>query len=1012
MKTFSQDITAQIERASAQTFLSVEFVFSVTHRFANTDIPIYGTVSGQTHKFLPTPMHVGQIKNSADTSVDSITVEISNVDVTLAASLFNEDVAGSEATVFFVVTDERGKPIVDLEPVFEGRVAGWRLDEQRATFTIANEFVAWAKKPLRKITGSCQWQFKGAECGYSGDQTWCDKSYDRCAGLGNTSSFGGFRFVPALKKKEIWWGRSSRDASGGSKVDVGGEDGPALLPLAYGQSRIEPQIVYAGTAGGDNQYLHMVAALCEGPIAGVVQTDGTTWDGSGAPSGVPQIFFDEKLVDDFGELVTLELFCGASDQSVCDSLASAIGEWADPLRYTAYLYFRLKYDRDKLQGLPKLSVIVKGLLLNYQWQQTPGYTNNPALCVYDFLRRPSSRGGMEYGEPAIDTDLIETARAWCDDKGWTFNARVKSDAKAADILDQMLQSFRGALIFSGRKFKLCFRDLPSEQVAMALTEQDIVERSGKSSLVVEQPDGFLRPNTIEAKYITESGNADGAGQYEEATYTYEDRAAIANDGDTRKKSFSLSGLTEVSRVQAMCFYLLERARLNKRVSVDLRQRALALEPMDIVTISYEAFGWDENIFRVLSCEPDHNRHTVRVDLIEEDNVLYDDAYNLTDHAWHDTTLPDPGAPVRGVVAVSYAEEIYYYRGRSFTRWNIEFSAPPATEYPWWDYAEVWVKIGVEGTWRYMTRSGGNYTLDPVEEGQTYACKLVSVSIHGAREPFETAYSVSKTILGKTTGPGDLSAVTAVAAGDTVTLFANPLEEPDIAFYEVRLGYNWDGGLFVTRNVNPSIRLVGIRPGVHTFWMAAQDNAGNYSDNPVTATVEVFIPAGYTSAYTWQWDYSAGTFSNTEQKTVSPCSGGDPCLICSHTDGVVAGTWTAPSYDIGVAARTLRLWGDFRSVFESSDTTWDGVVPSPTTWNDVGASKTWNQIFRPTQAGMVRAKLKHKQLSGDAWSEISFFEILCVEITARYFAVEIEVTDPTADARLHVKTLNMKAYSWT
>jgi len=97
------------------------------------------------------------------------------------------------------------------------------------------------------------------------------------------------------------------------------------------------------------------------------------------------------------------------------------------------------------------------------------------------------------------------------------------------------------------------------------------------------------------------------------------------------------------------------------------------------------------------------------------------------------------------------------------------------------------------------------------------------------------------------------------------------------------------------------------------------------------------------------------------------------------------------------------------VFESSDTTWDGVAPGSTTWDDLGATLTWNQIFQPSEAGQLRAKLKYKEGVGDAWSEAEFFEILSAEVEARYLQVEIEITDPTADAELHVKELNMYAY---
>ena len=44
------------------------------------------------------------------------------------------------------------------------------------------------------------------ECHYGGAQTWCDQTYERCKVLTNKDNFGGFRFLPYIMEKEIWWG--------------------------------------------------------------------------------------------------------------------------------------------------------------------------------------------------------------------------------------------------------------------------------------------------------------------------------------------------------------------------------------------------------------------------------------------------------------------------------------------------------------------------------------------------------------------------------------------------------------------------------------------------------------------------------------------------------------------------------------------------------------------------------------------------------------------------------------
>ncbi|MBW2024368.1 MAG: hypothetical protein JRH08_00725 [Deltaproteobacteria bacterium] len=95
--------------------------------------------------------------------------------------------------------------------LFNGQIDRWSLDEAQLVMTIADMNVQWARKPLSRHPASCRWRvFKGPECGYTGSETWCDRSYARCSALGNTANFGGFRWLPSIMDKEIWWGRQPK----------------------------------------------------------------------------------------------------------------------------------------------------------------------------------------------------------------------------------------------------------------------------------------------------------------------------------------------------------------------------------------------------------------------------------------------------------------------------------------------------------------------------------------------------------------------------------------------------------------------------------------------------------------------------------------------------------------------------------------------------------------------------------------------------------------------------------
>ncbi|RLB84766.1 MAG: hypothetical protein DRH26_18910 [Deltaproteobacteria bacterium] len=764
------------------------------------------------------------------------------------------------------------------------------------------------------------------------------------------------------------------------------------LPLLYGQSRVGINKCYINTSGSDAKYLHIIGILGEGPIEGF----------SDQVRGVDPLYFNNKLYTEFGAgNVEYELFTGTSTQNVCSTLHAAISEWTDPLRYTAYIYVRLKFDRDKFQGVPEITVGIKGLKVTDPNTSTTAYSNNSALCVYDMLTRSAFRGGFGIAASRILTSSVETARAYCADKGWTCNMPVNGDRAITDNLRSVLNNYRGEIIKSAAQFKFAFRDLNEESVVMALDHDNILD----GSLEVHSPSAFNNYNAVKINYIEETGDTNGGSSYKDRTFVFTGLDNDFDDGSLNFFEIDCKGLSNLDVVQQMAYYYKERYTLFKDFKLQSGQSAFKLEPMDLITITHTMPGWDTKYARVTSVglNPDF---TTAIACIEENLDFYDDNYDPSLETFYDTTLPDPNTAPINVINASLSEEVYYYRNRSFTRLILDFDPPGADDDPFFEYVEVWMKIGVDD-YRYMTRSEGNYIRESVDEGDTYYFKLVSVNIYGVRQADGDGLVLSKTVVGRTDVPSNLSSMTAAANGDSVSIFADPISDPDIEGYEVRLGDAWDGAIFISFNKNCSLRLNGVRPGTHTFWMSPKDNAGNYAATPVSATVKVFIPPGFTQLATygsWSWDFDGvGTHDNTEHVTYDSSD----ALKCSHTSDVLTGTYTTPTYDLN-AIEDVRIWGDFRMYFSSSATTWNGVAPSGTTWDDLGAALSWMEIFDPEAAGKIQATLKFSEDNSN-WTDVDFFEVLCAEVTARYIKLEITITDPTLDANLYLKELNMLAY---
>ncbi|MGA2332294.1 MAG: phage tail protein [Syntrophales bacterium] len=855
-------------------------------------------------------------------------------------------------------------------------------------------------------------------------------------------------------------GQQAADDARGQLLNVTSTQEP--LKLIYGTTRVGINRAYVGTAGTKNNNLHIIGNLGEGESDSIYQI-----------TGVDQIFLDEKLWNTFADSAALpdgtipgmtvhyEFFNGSASQLPCSTLNAAIPAWNEAKRYCTYIYVRLFYDENLYQGMPDVTVIVKGLKIydpriksgvwmtgvqfaaGVQWDlSATAYSNNPALCARDFITRSSRRGGFGIPQSRLDDQSFIDAANYCDAKGWTCNLALQSATAAGiDSLTQILTTFRGAIVYSDGRFKCRYRDLNYESPVMSLTEADVVEMT-ESTLKIIQPSIFDTPNAVRVKFTNKDN------KYQTDDYVVSDAVAIANDGDYREETVEILGIDNYPNAMKMGAYSLARFRINKEVSHQAGSRCMVLEAFDLIQLTHSIPGWNNKILRITSVSIDGDG-LVALDYQEEDPSMYTDTYNASAHSWHDTVLPDPtSSAIPHVQNVTQAEEVYNYRGRSFTRWKINFDPPSSDVYPYWDYAEIWLQIGSD-PWKFETTSRSGYVLDPVQEGQSYGCKMVSVSVFGSKEDFAGAQYVTKNITGLTGYPTAMTAITAIASGDGVSVFGNAISDPDVVGYELRLGMSWNSAVVVGTYLDPKINFKGVRPATLTWWIAPKNNAGRYALNPVSASCQVFYPANYTDKNTWSWDFTLGTFQNAshvihnaqdalcvEHLDSGPTWGqinkwaqgsawaaGVGFEPVGRWDGVnvswninaaygATGIWTSPEYDLG-SVKTVRVWGDFLMDFFNIANIWSALGPPSLKWTDIAAiTKKWTDLFAGGAGGaQVTATIKWGNASGVYTGQADFFQLLAPEFTARYVQVIVTLTDPAAGGNVFLYKLNMKAAYW-
>lgn len=245
--------------------------------------------------------------------------------------------------------------------------------------------------------------------------------------------------------------------------------------IVYGECRVSGPIVYVGSTE-NNTYLHMVIALASHECAAIDEL--IIGDES-----VPLDYLDASgnvLTGKYAGLIRVKKHLGATSQTADSDLVSEVSEWTENhrLRGIAYIYVRLKWDRDAFpSSIPNISAWVRGKYVYDIRDIAPGdtrvteagdtrltedeyyreteadsssapksWTPNIALCTLDYAIDDDLGIGVDIND--VDDDEADAAANLCDEIVATKNIIVNalSADPATDIITlegDVLQYFRG-----------------------------------------------------------------------------------------------------------------------------------------------------------------------------------------------------------------------------------------------------------------------------------------------------------------------------------------------------------------------------------------------------------------------------------------------------------------------------------------------------------------------------------------------------------------------------------------
>ena len=429
---------------------------------------------------------------------------------------------------------------------------------------------------------------------------------------------------------------------------------------------------------------------------------GTTWTRN---SYAPKFDFFLDRGDGIGE----------GDVGVRDYIVNTLG-FKRP-KNVALLFAKLTYDNKLYQGIPNITVLIKGRQVFDPRSNRRVFSNNPALVLLDYLT--SRQYGFGIDMTRIDVDsFIDTAN-YCDDKGFVYDG-VITDGRGIDIIEHILRHFNGYLVYRGGKFVLRVKDLRQENPVAVITEDDILEGTFQISL----PDISQIPNAVKVNYINPEQN------YKVDSLVVED-LTVSSVEERREIELDLFG-ANTPQAKYLAMYALERARLNVTVSFVASPEFFNLEVGDVFYLNYESYGISDQLFRIESIAPTPEGFC-QITAIIEDKRLYNQSVDLDIYDIDLTDVPSPVEEPPDVqnVTITLVQE----RGQNGD--IIPFLVIDFNTIPFCEMYEVWQSVDGGQTWT-LVASGTPPLKVPALLDLEYRFRILPVSIFGVKRSLYSA----------------------------------------------------------------------------------------------------------------------------------------------------------------------------------------------------------------------------------------------------------------------------------
>ena len=691
--------------------------------------------------------------------------------------------------------------------------------------------------------------------------------------------------------------------------------------IIYGKTKTAGAVVFDATNGSSNKYLHRVLAFAGHEINSYeeiwLNDYKLTLNSNGEVTSATNDG-GATTTTRYNGYVRIKKHLGADDQTHDTTLAAETFDndnWtsAHRLRGIAYLYVRLKFSADVFpNGIPEIQAVIKGKKVYDPRNATTAWSDNPALCIRDYL---VSDYGLGENTSYIDDMTVITAANACDrtasnnDTWFTMNGAFLTSAQPADILNDMLTSMAGVLWYAQGNWRM--RAAKWETPTLTLDEDDL-----------RGPINVGTRHSRRDNFNIIKGTWRGAdSDWQTTDYPeYKVAQAITDDGGLESTlDLPLLFTDNSDEAQRIARIVYERNRQQLTISAQFGLRAMACQVGDFIQLDNDRMGWTNKYWEVVEWSFGMNGLDLVVNMVlrEISSSVFDEISDYVAYEKDNTSIVSPFDSQDVTFATPPVVKSSSLNG--------DGTVVPKMKWTWNVDDESDVDYYIFG-WR--TTSSGDYTevvlkdrtfeIEPAIAGATYYVRVRAVNHQGVAGTPTTRQDAAT---GDSTAPATPTLNTPIGGYQAITLTWAAPSEADFRHMEIQRS-NTSGGTYSTIGYSSSTSFVDGDVGnevTRYYKIRAIDFSGNASSytsaKSATTIAEVTGPSGYTQAQVFL--YAAGT--------TAPSDPTGTFTYTFSTGALSGGTLGSWSTDVPTLTNGQYLWVKTASAY--ANTTTDSIPAS-------------------------------------------------------------------------------------